>query len=223
MEILCADEQFTPQKFKDALAQHHRCLFTGATPGEDYNLPRLGSTSAFYTLDGKLTYPFVIFGEIQEEPEFYRGWPGRIMVSLGRPNWHPLGWPHDAFKDDFDNQILAMRFIPILDFRADKAAGKHPFLVKWAEDGTFKLEIRPTIATEYILSVDDVGQRSVPARNFPFRAGDTIIAKCTLYRLEVEHPPAFHWRGYSVVGNTIQLVNVAEDVSPVSSATLDSA
>ncbi|KAJ7136472.1 hypothetical protein C8R43DRAFT_955699 [Mycena crocata] len=203
----------TPLELKDIISGYGRRSLGAARIGEDYSQPPPGISGAFASLADnhtKFAYRFVVLGEISGQPEFCRGWPGRALLSLVCPNWFTSGWPHDLFEDEFNNQLLAMRYISVLDCQQDEIAGKKPKLGKWANDRSLKLEIRPTFDTEYILPNGHYNATSPSTKDFPLLAGDTILAECTLYRFEFEHCTERHWRGYSLVVNRVQRLEIAD-------------
>lgn len=61
---------------------------------------------------------------VNVEQEAYRGWPGRVILSLGCPDWYAFGWPHDVFTDEFGVQLYAFRYVSVVDQRADAAEGR---------------------------------------------------------------------------------------------------
>ncbi|KAJ7162723.1 hypothetical protein C8R43DRAFT_1123394 [Mycena crocata] len=227
MSSLCTHEPLTPSDLKAAILRHGPHAAGAARIEHDYIRPSSGSSSIFCAADKNnrdIPYHFILFGELKTEPEAYRGWPGRVILSLGCPDWYAFGWPHDVFTDEFGVQLYAFRYVSVVDQRADAAEGRKPEMSEWTAGDILKVEIRPNVETEYILPFES----EVPTaahRAFPFHMGDTLVVECTLHRLEVEQSSRFHWRGYALVAHVIQLVRVAvkEDVlSQASSVTLGS-
>ncbi|KAJ7120669.1 hypothetical protein C8R43DRAFT_959694 [Mycena crocata] len=220
MYSLCPDGSLTPNGLLNVLEGHGRRCLAHSDLDVEYSRPPPGATDApcvVKSSDPLVPYKFVVFGQIATEPEHSRGWPGRILISLVSPNWHSSGWPFHAFDTEFDLQISSMRWISLVESREDIADGKvrkPPARGNWA-DGAIKLEIRPSEPPKYHLPE---GPECIDGAEFPFKSGDTIIAECSLRRLEVENSSVRHWRNFSLVVTQVKRVNVADNSECASTA-----
>ncbi|KAJ7130746.1 hypothetical protein C8R43DRAFT_1133836 [Mycena crocata] len=233
MYPLCPDGALSPRLLRDVLQGHGRHFFPRANFGIDYQPSHVHSIDTSYLEVSDLSaeraaipFKFVLFGEITTEAEHFRGWPGRLVLSLGSPNWANYGWSHESLDDEFISQVYSLRYVSMVDRRADEAVGKKPMLGCWVDNSVIKLEIRPSSVCEYSYLLPGGEYASSNNRDitfFPYNAGDTVVVECSLHRLETERSNANHWRGYSLVVSRIKRVKVAspDNSSPSTSETLD--
>ncbi|KAJ7154985.1 hypothetical protein C8R43DRAFT_1126375 [Mycena crocata] len=207
MYSLCPDGSLTPELLKSVMQGHGRHSFATAALGIDFALPLPGARDnccMTIPVQGVKSEPyrFILFGQIACEPDTFRGWPGRLVVSLASPNWNALSWDIFALEDEFTFQIYSMRHLSHLDRQADIAAGKTTDVSDCTQNGIIKLEVRPSSLPEYVASMPPVMYRS---------DGDTA------------ETVGFPFKKYSFVVKRMKRVNAAypdEAASPGSSDTL---